>query len=135
MKDINKVILLGRLGADPVRRETKTGKVVVQFPVATARRIVSSVDAEELDSASDREFVEETQWHRVVTWGKQADACAKYLKKGQAIFVEGSIRTRTFEDKEGLERLSVEVHADTLSFLQPSMSGQKDSQLLTEKVS
>ena len=122
MKDINKVILLGRLGSDPIRRETKTGKTVVQFPVATARRVLSSSGTEDTESSGERDYVEETQWHRVVTWGKQAEACAKYLKKGQPVFVEGSIRTRTFEDKDGLERLSVEVHADTLSFLPNGVS-------------
>jgi len=111
MKDVNKMILLGRLGADPVQRETKTGKVVVQFPIATNRRT--------RDEASEDEtgIKEETQWHRVVAWGKQGEACAHYLKKGQPVYVEGSIKSRKYESKEGEQRYSVEVHADNVVFL------------------
>lgn len=123
MKDINKIILLGRLGADPIRRETKTGKVVVQFPVATSRKILDQNNAEEDSTQSlQKEYLEETQWHRIVTWGKQAEACAKGLKKGQAVYIEGSLRTRKFEDKEGLERLSVEIVAEQVSFLSAPFS-------------
>ncbi len=121
MKDVNRVTLLGRLGADPIRRETQNGRAVVQFPVATARRyrVNDGAGDGEANDASQKptEWHEETQWHRVVVWGKQAEACAQYLKKGQPIYVEGSLRSRKFEDQEGVERYSFEVHAETFSFI------------------
>lgn len=121
MKDVNRVTLLGRLGADPIRRETHAGRAVVQFPVATSRRYRvndGAADAESSDEApKTTEWQEETQWHRVVVWGKQAEACAQYLKKGQPIYIEGSLRSRKFEDQEGIERYSFEVHAETFSFI------------------
>lgn len=114
MKDVNKVILVGRLGADPVQRETKNGMSVVHFPVATSFRVKpkEGVDGEIPEARS-----EETQWHRIVAWGKQGEVCAQYLKKGQSVFIEGVLKTRKFEGKDGNERLSVEVHADNVSFL------------------
>ena len=110
MKDVNKVILIGRLGADPVQRETKNGTPVVHFPIATSRRIRS--EAED----GGEKTSEETQWHRVVAWGKQGEACAQYLKKGQTAFVEGMFRSRQFDGKDGASRMSFEVHAENVSF-------------------
>jgi single-strand DNA-binding protein len=111
MKDVNKIILIGRLGSDPVLRETKTGAVVVHFPVATSRRVKSTEPSEEEPKT------EETQWHRIVAWGRQGEACAQYLKKGQKVYVEGSILSRKYEAKDGTEKMSFEVIADTVSFL------------------
>ncbi len=113
MKDFNKIILLGRLGADPIVRETKTGQSVTHFPLATSRRVASQADA----SGETAERVEETQWHRVVVWGKQGQACAQYLKKGQSVLVEGSMRSHKYEGKDGKERISLEVYAENVSFL------------------
>lgn len=118
MKDFNKIILLGRLGADPIVRETKTGQSVTHFPLATSRRIASQADS----SAEGAERVEETQWHRVVVWGKQGQACAQFLKKGQSVLVEGSMRSHKYEGKDGKERVSLEVYAENVSFLS---SGRK----------
>ncbi len=112
MKDVNKVILIGRLGADPILRETKTGAVVVHFPVATSRRVKPTEPAE-----GEETKVEETQWHRIVAWGRQGETCAEFLKKGQKVYVEGSILSRKYEGKDGSERMSFEVIADTVSFL------------------
>ncbi len=111
MKDVNKIILIGRLGADPILRETKTGAVVVHFPVATARRVKPTEPSEEEPKT------EETQWHRIVAWGRQGETCAQYLKKGQKVYVEGSILSRKYEAKDGSERMSFEVIAETVSFL------------------
>jgi single-strand DNA-binding protein len=132
MKDINKVILIGRLGADPVRRETKTGWTVVHFSLATSRKIVREVavaaDAEMLagevpaSPTIEAGASEETQWHRVVVWGKQGEACAQYLKKGQTVYVEGSIRSRKYDAQDGTNRVAFEVHAETVSFLGRSVS-------------
>ncbi len=109
MKDVNKIILMGRLGADPIRRETKAGNPVVHFPIATSKKIKGTEEGE----ASK----EETQWHRVVVWGKQGEDCAAFLKKGQGVFVEGSLKSRKYEAKDGTEKYSFEVVADSVSFL------------------
>jgi len=114
MKDINKIILIGRLGADPILRETKTGAVVVHFPVATSRRVKSTEPAE---NEEEVKMTEETQWHRIVAWGRQGETCAQYLKKGKKVYVEGSILSRHYEAKDGTDRMSFEVIAETVSFL------------------
>jgi single-strand DNA-binding protein len=111
MKDVNKVILIGRLGKDPVQRETKNGLAVVHFPLATSRRVV------EQEAGAEAKERDETQWHKIVVWGKQAEACNQYLVKGQAVFIEGSVRTRKYKNKDGGERFSFEVHAENVSFL------------------
>ncbi|MBC7693616.1 MAG: single-stranded DNA-binding protein [Methylotenera sp.] len=115
MKDVNKIILMGRLGADPIQRETKSGLPVVHFPLATARKVKDGSGA--LDDEGERIVNEETQWHRVVAWGKQGEACAQHLKKGQAVFVEGNLRSRKYEGKDGTSRMSFEVHVENISFL------------------
>lgn len=115
MRDMNRVFLMGRLGKDPTRRETKAGTTVVHFPLATSRRVRSESDSE--DGAQNASASEETQWHQIVAWGKEAQHCADYLSKGQAVFVEGSVRTRKFESKDGTQRTAFEVHADRVNFL------------------
>ena len=111
MKDVNKIILVGRLGNDPVQRETKNGLAVVHFPLATSRRLA------ETEAKEGEQTQEETQWHRVVVWGKQAEACKQYLEKGQAVYVEGMVRSRQYTNKEGTSRVAFEVHAENVSFL------------------
>jgi len=111
-RDVNKVILMGRLGADPVQRATKNGTTVVHFPLATSRRTQAEEEGGEPKS--------ETVWHRVIVWGKQGEHCAQYLKKGQSAYVEGSFRSRKFDGKDGAERFSYEVHAQEVNFL-PSL--------------
>ncbi|MBC7386688.1 MAG: single-stranded DNA-binding protein [Cryobacterium sp.] len=126
MKDVNKVILIGRLGADPILRETKTGGVVVHFPVATSRRIKST---EPTENEEVKPMAEETQWHRIVAWGRQGETCAQYLKKGQKVYVEGTILSRRYEAKDGSEKTSFEVIAETVSFL----GGNRSETSLSEK--
>ena len=111
MKDVNKVILVGRLGADPVLRSTQNGGSFSHFPVATSRKwkVADETEGEKLN--------EETQWHNIVAWGRQGENCAQFLKKGQRVYVEGMIRSRKYEDKEGQPKTSFEVHADSVSFL------------------
>lgn len=110
MKDVNKMIVIGRLGATPIQRQTKSGTAVVHFSVATARRVQEG-------TPENPKYREETQWHRIVVWGKQGETCAQYLKKGNLVYVEGSIRSHNYEDKAGLTRLSFELHAETVNFL------------------
>jgi single-strand DNA-binding protein len=112
MKDLNKILLIGRLGGDPIRRETKSGTAVTQFSVATSRKILK-----EDDSSSGASEIEETVWHTIVVWGRQAEACAQYLTKGQSVYVEGAVRKRSYVSKDGASRLSFEVHAESVGFL------------------
>jgi len=113
MKDMNKVFLLGRLGADPELRSTKSGLSVAKLSLATARRIRdTSVPENGSDSWKD-----ETQWHRVVAWGKLAENVQRMGRKGMTVLVEGTIRSRRYEDREGKPQFSFEVHADEMSFL------------------
>lgn len=110
MKDVNKVILMGRLGSDPKRRETKTGLSVVNFPLATSRRLKA-------EPGSTKNYDEETQWHRIVVWGRKGENCAQYLKKGSAVYIEGSMRNHQYDGKDGVKHYSSEVYADDVSFL------------------
>jgi single-strand DNA-binding protein len=111
MMDVNKVILVGRLGAEPVQRETKAGNPVTSFSLATSRRVRVEGDAEGQPTG------EETVWHRVVVWGRQGETCAQYLHKGHAVYVEGAVRSRKYDAKDGTQRTTFEVHADVVSFL------------------
>ena len=112
MKDVNKVILMGRLGTDPVQRQTKNGIPVTHLSLATSRRIHRDEVSE-----GDPAPLAETTWHRIVAWGKLAEICTKYLKKGNALYVDGSIRTHSYEDKDKITRYSMEIHAENVSFL------------------
>lgn len=128
MKDVNKVILVGRLGNDPTERETKTGRKVVSFPIATSRRVkvAPKEDGGDLVGESGEgatetaPMQEETQWHRIVAWGRQGEVCRQYLRKGHTVFVEGALRSRRYEDQEGREKMSFEIVADSVSFLTSS---------------
>ena len=108
---MNKIILVGRVGSEPVRRETKNGTSVTNFSVATSRRMAT----EELDENGRPK--EETQWHQIVAWGKQGDSCASYLHKGSAVLIEGSLKSRKYEGKDGSKKMSFEIHAETVNFL------------------
>jgi len=104
---VNKVILVGRLGRDPELRYTQGGQAVANFTLAT----------NEYFNNRDGERQERTEWHRVVTWGKQAEFCSNYLAKGRQIYVEGRLQTREWEDKEGEKRRTTEVVAMTVQAL------------------
>src|SRR6187200_1438875 len=107
MASVNKVILVGNLGKDPEVRFTPSGRAVAKFPLATT------------DSWTDQENSrqERTEWHNVVVWGKQAESCGQYLAKGRQVFIEGSIRTRQYDDKEGNKRYITEVIGQRVQFL------------------
>jgi single-strand DNA-binding protein len=135
MKDVNKTILLGRLGAHPVQRLTKAGIPVTHFSVATTRRwnknTTHLATAESVSTADSSSLAEETQWHQVVAWGKQALQCAQSLKKGSSVYVEGSIRSHPYTDKNGHQKFSFEIHVENVSFLNkretPSESDEQDN--------
>lgn len=106
---INKVILIGRLGKDPEMRFTPSGKAVTNFTMAT----------NEVWTDQNGEKQERTEWHRVVTWGKLAENCAKLLSKGKQIYIEGRIQTRQWDDKDGNKRYTTEIVANTMQLLSP----------------
>jgi single-strand DNA-binding protein len=113
MRDLNKVFLVGRLGADPVQGETKAGRAVASFSMATSKRVTPE---------GGGEAVQKTVWHRVVSWGRQAETSALYLKKGALVLVEGTLKTHEYTDAGGQLRHRTEVHADHVTFLTRSSS-------------
>lgn len=109
MRDINKALLMGRLGHDPELKKTNDGLSVARLSLATSRRVAKK--------GVEGEWEEETQWHDLVTWGKLAENCSKHLKKGAPVFVQGSIRHRKYETKSGEPRVAHEVHVEEMSWL------------------
>jgi len=106
MSSVNKVILLGNIGKDPEVRETKAGNIV-NLTMATSEKYT--------DESGQKQ--ENTEWHNLVVFGKLADVVAKYVKKGDKLYVEGSITTRKWEDKEGNTRYTTEVKVRDLTML------------------
>jgi single-strand DNA-binding protein len=106
MAGVNKVILIGNLGADPEMRYTASGMAVAKFRIATTERF------------KDRQgnLQERTEWHRVTAWGKLAEICGQYLSKGKQVYIEGRIRSDTWE-QEGVKRYSYEIIANTMQML------------------
>lgn len=129
MKDLNKIILIGRLGNDPIRRETKTGKAVASFSLATSRLVPDGQPSEEGEEPGKRE---ETDWHNIVVWGRQAEVCYQFLRKGRTIYVEGSLRRKAYTNKDGQQRVSFEVHADSVGFLNGLQSSERASDAVAE---
>jgi single-strand DNA-binding protein len=107
---INKVILIGNLGRDPELRYTQGGSAVCNLSVATTRSYMKG-------EGKGAEKVEETEWHKVVVWGKTAEFCNQYLAKGRQCYVEGRLQTRSYEDKDGIKRYSTDIVAETVQFL------------------
>lgn len=104
---VNKVILVGNLGANPEMRYTQGGQAVANLRLATTERWT--------DKNGQKQ--EQTEWHRVVVWGKQAEICGQYLTKGRQIYVEGRIRTRQWQDQQGQKRFTTEVVAQIVQML------------------
>jgi single-strand DNA-binding protein len=104
---VNKVILIGNLGKDPEVRYTQTGSAVANFSIATSEQW----------SDRDGKRQERTEWHNIVVWGKQGELCGQYLAKGRQVYVEGSIRTRSYDDKTGVKRYITEIVAQRIRFL------------------
>ena len=105
---VNKVILIGNLGADPELRYTPGGTAVADLRIATNRRY----------KTRDGDWQEETEWHSVVVWSKQAENCKEYLAKGRTVYIEGRLQTRSWDDqKSGQKRYKTEIVADTVQFL------------------
>ncbi|MEF3169544.1 MAG: single-stranded DNA-binding protein [Deltaproteobacteria bacterium] len=112
-RGLNKVLLIGRLGADPEIRYTQSGTGVATFRIATNRSIKRNDQWEEV-----------TDWHRIVAWDRLAETVSQYLKKGSLVFIEGELRTRAWEDKDGNKRYTTEVFARNMQML--DSRGEKD---------
>jgi single-strand DNA-binding protein len=118
MSSVNKVILIGNLGADVELRETKGGKAVAEIRMATSMRVGDE---------------EKTEWHRVVVWDKSAENAAKYLAKGSKVYVEGRLQTRQYEDSDGNTRYITEVVANQLTFLDSKPKDEQPASKSTAK--
>ena len=107
MASVNKVILVGNLGADPEVRYTQGGQAVTELRMATSEQWTDK----------DGQRQERTEWHAVSVWGKTAEHCAQYLAKGRSVYVEGRLESREYADKDGVKRKVWEVRADKVTFL------------------
>lgn len=107
MKGMNRVMIIGNIGRDPEIRYTKKGTPVTNLSIATN---YSVKDENGLPS-------DQTEWHRVVVWGKQAEACQQFLNKGRLVYAEGRLATRTWNDQQGNEKKTTEIMASTVRFL------------------
>ncbi|MBC8053109.1 MAG: single-stranded DNA-binding protein [Sphingobacteriaceae bacterium] len=106
MSGVNKVILVGHLGKDPEVRHLEGGTTLVNFPLATSETY-----------NKDGKKIEQTEWHNIVMWRGLADVAAKYLQKGKLVYIEGKIRSRNYEDKEGNKRYITEIIAENFNML------------------
>jgi single-strand DNA-binding protein len=107
LPEVNKVVLTGRLTRDPELRRTASDRAVTQMGIASSRRY----------KARDGEWKEMTAFVNVVVWGRQAETCAEFLRKGSAVFIEGRLNSRSWETQDGQKRSTIEVQADRIQFL------------------
>lgn len=131
---VNKVILVGNVGKDPEVRHLDSGVAVANFPLATS----------ESYTAKNGERVTTTEWHNIVLWRGLADVAEKYVTKGRQLYIEGRIRTRSWDDKEGNKRYTTEIYGDQMQMLgtkadnqaaSSQQSGQASSQTTSPSVS
>ena len=122
MSGVNKVIIIGRLGADPEMKAVGQGSTVTRLSVATS------------ESWTDKngQKQERTEWHRITVWGKLAEICGKYLQKGRQVYVEGKLQTRSWEDN-GQKKYATDIVANTVQFLgsagaETAATGQSQNQ-------
>ena len=106
---INKVILIGNVGRDPDIRYTAPGQAVASFSLATTERGYTA--------ANGTQVPDRTEWHSIVMWGKNAEIAERYIRKGSQLYIEGKLRTRTWEDKKQIKRQVTEIYVDTFDFL------------------
>ncbi|MBW2147199.1 MAG: single-stranded DNA-binding protein [Deltaproteobacteria bacterium] len=120
MTRVNKAILIGRLGADPEIRYTPKGTAVTNFRIATSFRFTNPEGQSE----------EQTEWHRIVAFGKLAEICGKYLAKGRQVYIEGRIQTREWEDRDGNRRWTTEIVAREMQML----GGAREERTIDEQL-
>ena len=116
MAGINKAILVGNLGSKPELRHTAGGTAVTELRIATTEK----------RKDKDGNYADETEWHSVTVWGKQAENCERYLDKGRQVYVEGRIVTRSWDGNDGVKSYKTEIVANTVQFL--SGGQQQDGQ-------
>ncbi len=116
MASVNKVILVGNLGRDPEMRYLPSGEAVANFSIATTDRFKDKSGA----------LQEATEWHRISFFGRTAEVCGQYLKKGSQVYIEGSIRSRKYTDKDGIERTAYEIRGDRMQMLGGRSGGMAD---------
>src|SRR5215212_10840674 len=123
MASVNKVILIGNLGADPETRYLPSGDAVTNIRIATSENWK--------DKSGEKQ--EHTEWHRVAFFGKTAEIAGEYLKKGSPVYIEGRIRTRKWQDKEGQDRYSTEIVADRMQLLGGRGAGGGGGEAMTRE--
>ncbi len=114
MRGVNKVIIIGNLGADPERREFNNGGGVTSISVATSEQWTDKVSGEKKEA---------TEWHRISLFNRLGEVAAQYLRKGSKVYIEGSLRTRKYQDQNGQDRYITEIRADQMQMLD-SAGGQ-----------
>ena len=115
---VNKVILIGNVGKDPEIRHLDSGVAVANFPLATSESYI----------AKNGERVSTTEWHNIVLWRGLADVAEKYVKKGMQLYIEGRIRSRSYDDKDGNKRYITEIYGDVMRMLGARESSDTGSQ-------
>ncbi len=110
MASVNKVILVGNLGADPELRYTSSGTPVASFNIATREQWTNKSGEKE----------EKTEWHKIVAWARLGEICGEYLHKGKQVYIEGRLQTRSWEDRDGNKRYTTEIVAQTMQMLGPA---------------
>ena len=116
MAAVNKVILVGNLGKDPELRRTQSGTAVVSFSMATTEKF----------KGKDGQQKEETEWHNCTAWNKSAEILAQYLKKGSSVYIEGKLKTRSWEDN-GVKKYATDVVVREFQFLGGKQQGQQQN--------
>ena len=115
---VNKAMIIGNLGADPGLRFTQSGSQVATFSVATTERWKDQ----------EGQLQEQTEWHRIVVWGKLAEICGQYLHKGSKVYIEGRLQTRKWTDQNGIERYITEIVAREMKMLDVKKDVQQQQQ-------
>ena len=115
MSSVNKVILLGFLGKDPEIRYLASGAAVCRFSLATNETFKNKAG----------DVQKRTEWHSIVAWGKLAEICGEYLTKSKHVYIEGSIRTGKWQDRDGNERKSYDIVARSMQMLSPAANGNR----------
>lgn len=108
MASVNKVVIVGNLGRDPETRYTTGGEAICNFSVATTDKWKDKASGEQKEA---------TEWHNISAFGKLAEICGQYLKKGSQVFIEGKLRTRKYTDKDGIEKYATSINADQMQML------------------
>ena len=114
---MNKMIIIGNLGTDPEMRYTPNGQAVTNFSVATNHRY----------TAADGERRDETEWFRVSAWGKLGELCNQYLVKGKKVYLEGRLKSRSYETRDGETRFSIDIFASEVRFLDAAGARSDDA--------